>query len=394
MKKLLSMMCMIFVLSAYADEYEDYQKQEMGGFNSAKEEYSSYKDETMKSFEAYKNIMEKEFAAYKNEISKVWDDVVVSEPHKWVEYINNYKIRKIVDYEKGEIKIEVVSDGKKPNFAPVVKDLLIEDSATAFYRDTVSSNTEKKIKEVIPNVLTDKVKSAPVLSKLYSDKPLTDTQANTLAQNLSDKAAYSSKPSKTGDTVYTMTVKLPEDRYKKGAADVKPHVQTYAKQFQLEPALVMAIIYTESRFNPMAKSYVPAYGLMQIVPGSAGMDATAFLEGQKRILAPSFLYNPENNVKVGAAYFYLLYNKYLKGIKNEMSRLYCAIAAYNTGAGNIAYAFNNGTGRSKYSITAALDTINSMTSDEVYSHLRRNLRFDEAKNYLVNVSGKIKDYRE
>ncbi len=58
-------------------------------------------------------------------------------------------------------------------------------------------------------------------------------------------------------------------------------VEGYAGEFKLDPALVMSVIYNESRFNPLAKSYVPAYGLMQIVPKSAGVDAIQFLEGKK-----------------------------------------------------------------------------------------------------------------
>jgi membrane-bound lytic murein transglycosylase C len=181
----------------------------------------------------------------------------------------------------------------------------------------------------------------PIVQNLYSEKPMSESQVNNLTKQLVSGADYSQKPSdKTGQTVYSMTVKLPNDIYQKGADDVKPHVLTYSKQFNLNPALVMAVIYTESRFNPMAKSYVPAYGLMQIVPQSAGMDATEFIEGTKRVLAPSYLYNPENNVKIGTAYFYLLYYKYFKGVTDDTSRLYCSIAAYNTGAGNVAYSFN------------------------------------------------------
>ncbi|MGE4317901.1 MAG: transglycosylase SLT domain-containing protein [Deferribacterales bacterium] len=395
MKKFLVLLTVFLVFSAFADEFEDYKNQDTNSFKSSKDEWTSYKEETERGFEMYKDVMEKEFAQYKNEIAKVWDDVVVSDNYTWVEYLNNYKIRKIVNYDKGEMKIDVVGFQNMPDFTPVVKDVLNEDSATAFYRDPVSSNTEKKIKELVPNVVTDKVKSEPVVQKLYSDKPMTDTQVNSLAKKLTDGAGYTtSKNEKTGQTVYTMTVKLPEDIYKKGAESVKPHVQTYAKTFQLDPALVMAVIFTESRFNPMAKSYVPAYGLMQIVPKSAGLDATKYLEGSERILAPSYLYNPENNVKVGTAYFYLLYYKYFKGVNNDLSRLYCSIAAYNTGAGGVAYAFNKDANRSKYSVTAALGTINSMSSDQVYNYLKTNLRYEEARNYLVRVYGKISDYRE
>ena len=83
---------------------------------------------------------------------------------------------------------------------------------------------------------------------------------------------------------------------------------------------------------------MPAYGLMQIVPESAGKDATQQLFGQPKLLAPSYLYNSDNNIQVGTTYLNILYYRYLRKIENPTSRLYCTIAAYNTGAGNVAKA--------------------------------------------------------
>src|SRR5690606_39614355 len=74
----------------------------------------------------------------------------------------------------------------------------------------------------------------------------------------------------------------------------------------------LPILETESAFNPMAKSPIPAFGLMQIVPSSAGQDATAKLFGKPKLLAPSYLYNAENNIRVGAAYFNILYYRYFR----------------------------------------------------------------------------------
>ena len=156
---------------------------------------------------------------------------------------------------------------------------------------------------------------------------------------------------------------------------------------KLEKALVFAIIETESAFNPMAKSPIPAYGLMQIVPRSAGMDATKQLFGEERILSSSYLYNSEQNIEIGTTYLNILYYRYLSKVENPESRLYCVIAAYNTGAGNVAKAF---TGNRK--LSAALPLINQITPAEVYEKLRNDLPYEETQKYIVKVTDRIEKY--
>jgi len=165
-------------------------------------------------------------------------------------------------------------------------------------------------------------------------------------------------------------------------------VRLHGARARLEPALVYAIIETESAFNPVARSPVPAYGLMQIVPQSAGQDATEVLFGRPRILAPSYLYDAENNIQIGTVYLELLMSRYLSGIRDPRSRLYCAIAAYNTGHGNVFKAF---TGRMRPK--AAFERINRMSSEQVYAHLLRHLPYAETRRYLPTVVSRLSRYR-
>lgn len=71
-----------------------------------------------------------------------------------------------------------------------------------------------------------------------------------------------------------------------------PLVRKLARKHGLDPALVMAVIQVESRFNPHAVSPKGAQGLMQIVPNTADhlglddpMDPEANLEAGVRYLA-------------------------------------------------------------------------------------------------------------
>ncbi len=102
------------------------------------------------------------------------------------------------------------------------------------------------------------------------------------------------------------------------------YVRVHARQDGLDPALLAAVIYQESKFDTGAKSKSGAIGLMQLTPSTARGIAirtggTAFRIGD--------LYNPEINIRYGAWYLQLLFRKY------GSERL--VLAAYNAGQGNV-----------------------------------------------------------
>jgi membrane-bound lytic murein transglycosylase C len=173
----------------------------------------------------------------------------------------------------------------------------------------------------------------------------------------------------------------------KRSLQYQPLAEKSAEKEKLSAAMVLAIMETESSFNPMAKSHIPAYGLMQVVPRSAGRDATAYLFGKAIILAPSYLYNSRNNVMIGSAYLNQVYYKYMRYIKDPLSRLYCTIAAYNTGPGNVAKAFSD-----SISIRKVAPIINGMNAEQVYEQLEKQLPYEETRNYLRKVTERMKNY--
>lgn len=101
-------------------------------------------------------------------------------------------------------------------------------------------------------------------------------------------------------------------------------VRTYAQQQRLDPALLAAVIDTESKFNPDARSSAGAVGLMQLTPATAEGIAQ-YTHGAKFQL--SDLTNPDINVRYGTFYLRLLLNRY------HDERL--ALAAYNAGEANV-----------------------------------------------------------
>jgi soluble lytic murein transglycosylase len=102
------------------------------------------------------------------------------------------------------------------------------------------------------------------------------------------------------------------------------NVRVYASQDHLDPALLAAVIESESKFNPDAQSDAGAIGLMQLTPSTA--KGIAQYTGGSRFRV-SDLTNPDINMRYGAWYLGHLLDKY----GNE--RL--ALAAYNAGQQNV-----------------------------------------------------------
>ena len=101
-------------------------------------------------------------------------------------------------------------------------------------------------------------------------------------------------------------------------------VRGHAHNYDLEPALLAAVIYQESKFKADARSQSGAIGLMQLLPDTA--KGIAVHTGGMRFVV-SDLYNPEINVRYGAWYLHHLMEKY----RDERT----ALAAYNAGQQNV-----------------------------------------------------------
>jgi soluble lytic murein transglycosylase-like protein len=94
------------------------------------------------------------------------------------------------------------------------------------------------------------------------------------------------------------------------------HVLAAARTYQLEPALLHAVISAESGYNPLARSAKGARGLMQLMPD------TARRYGVRNPL------DPGQNIQGGAAYLRDLLTMFGNDVK-------LALAAYNAGEGRV-----------------------------------------------------------
>ena len=299
------------------------------------------------------------------------------EPKKYVKYTQNYLSRAYVDFDAGVITVETVDQAApgKSLAAAIVTTLLTPNDPRGvdLYSDAAValSGTPFLLGEVKDHQGKD------------IDGP---ARAEAFAAHLVATASQERR-TEGGDakTVRYVAIPMVRDHLHVRAAKFRPLVAQWSGAYKVSGNLVYAIMKTESDFNPYAVSRVPAFGLMQVVPTSAGRDVYAFINGKSGEPSGDFLFQPANNVRYGTAYLHLLDGKYLAGVRNPVSREYCVVAAYNGGAGGVLRTFHSD--KSK-----AVAAINALEPLEVYNRLRAKLPYEETRRYLAKVMDAKKDF--
>ena len=106
-----------------------------------------------------------------------------------------------------------------------------------------------------------------------------------------------------------------------------------AREYDIDVSLMLAIIHTESNFNPLAVSKNGAAGLMQLMPDAAqdlGLKVPQYKNRRKPKLDPNIdeRFDPNKNLHAGLTYFTMLYEKHL-------NNLTLALGAYNVGPAKV-----------------------------------------------------------
>ena len=93
-----------------------------------------------------------------------------------------------------------------------------------------------------------------------------------------------------------------------------------------------------------------------------------------------YLYNPAKNIELGCAYLAKIRYVYFKDIRDDRKAFICSIPAYNTGIGNVSKTLSNSSNLSK-----ASEAANRLDFDKLYNKLKDELKYKEARDYLVRV---------
>ncbi|MBQ2852813.1 MAG: DUF3393 domain-containing protein [Bacteroidales bacterium] len=394
MKKIsliLVLLCCNILNAQTESEFEKYKREQEAAMKMMASNDSASIANLEKEYQEYIKAEQEAYDNFVKEMSAMWggDNVVESTNKDWVEYSDDGTSRSKVDFEKGEVTLEII---------------VTPDESKS--EEVIENKVEDKIKELLisrgktKDYDTPKEKAVPLQETPVLENQVQTPSGETISNNNIEegvkeivKETEIVKEEIKGDDgetreVVVVKLDLAPNHIKTRAEKYKEEVEKYCRKYDVEPALAYAVMQTESSFNPKAKSYVPAYGLMQIVPASAGKDCAQSLKKSFSKPTANYLYEPENNIEMGVHYLYLLRKRYYTKVEKPDSRDLCVIASYNTGAGNVARALRGDT-----KISKAIPQINEMSYDELFKYFEKKL-LPETQNYIRKVTERMNDFRK
>ena len=400
MKKIILITLIFSCLGCFAQvesEYEKYVREQNEKMQQMKQDQNEKMQQMkqdqnegikklQKEYEDYVKAEQEAYNKFLKEREEKWGkgNVIESTQKDWVEYTDNGNVRTNVDFETGQATIEIIQEKGTPvdkkELEKQLKFLLTTQGTTKDYDSEVEKAAPLQEKPVLENqVVTPK-------GEVITEKKI-DQGVKEIVENAKPEVKPIKGEDKVEREVVVVKLDLAPDHIKTRASNYIKEVQKYCQKWDVDPALAFAIMQTESSFNPKAKSYVPAYGLMQIVPRSAGADCAKSLNKSFSAPTANYLYEPENNIEMGVHYLYLLKKRYYTKVTDVRSQNLCIIASYNTGAGNVAKAL-----RGDYNISKAIPQINSMTYEQLFKYYERKL-LPETQNYIRKVTERMNNFK-
>ncbi|MGE4233943.1 MAG: lytic transglycosylase domain-containing protein [Bacteriovoracia bacterium] len=125
------------------------------------------------------------------------------------------------------------------------------------------------------------------------------------------------------DFVHSITEKSLPKKWKAMASRIADTIIEESAKYRLDPLFLMAVIRTESSFSPEVRGSSGEIGLMQLLPKTA-----KWIISKTNLELKGNLKDPVENIKIGAAYFSYLRDKFSANAAHY-------IAAYNMGTTNV-----------------------------------------------------------
>lgn len=302
---------------------------------------------------------------FANEANQVWgEQAVVPTAHEMVKYLDDFHTRVLIDFDRGNIRVESLGSRRpKAALSHAITAILLTPADPAAVDLFTASDFGITGRPFLAGTVVD-----------HEGKPIEFAwRADRFAQYLTAE-----RLSQEGDR-YWVDIPMVKTHKVISAKGFGPAIEQAANRYHVDPALILAVIDTESSFNPFAVSPSKAYGLMQVMSRTAGRDVYEKIYQRSGQPDRSVLLNPSKNIDIGTAYLSVLRDRYLRGVHGQRKQEYCIITAYNGGTGNLLKTFHSD--RKK-----AIQRINAMSAEEVYQTIIRAHPRQESRNYLKKVT--------
>ncbi|MBX4180902.1 membrane-bound lytic murein transglycosylase MltC [Sodalis sp. CWE] len=309
-------------------------------------------------------------------IEDLWgpNEILINTSKVYINYTDQCKTRSHINFNTGLITVETIANSN-PNIhlrAAIINSLLINNYLKMEDLHLEKNNIALSKKPFLHGQTFDHT------GKVIRWKWRASRFADYLLRNQLQTRFAGPKQ------VFYITIQLVPDCINERSYKYLNMIFKASKEYNVDRSLILAIIQTESNFNPYAVSRSNALGLMQVVQHSAGRDVFK-MKGKYGQPSRSYLFDPRKNIDSGTAYLAMLQNDYFSGIIDPISRRYAVITAYNGGAGSVLRVFSPDPNQ-------AIQIINRMQSDEVYQTLFTRHPSIEARQYLYKVNNLQNNY--
>ncbi|GHF88618.1 murein transglycosylase domain-containing protein [Thalassotalea marina] len=330
-------------------------------------------ERTHKAINADIKQIQQAYAALEQLVESVWGKKHVQLPSskKYVKYSNDYKARAIVDFATGKVTVETIAKKQAVHFLKKAIVTTVLTPADPRANDIFSSQAPQ-------------LGAQPFLFNQVLDQDQRAIRYQWRANRFANHIVAKNLVKRSN--IHQVTFDLVDNHQHLRQQLYSDYVLAAAKRYRVKPDLIYAIIETESSFNPYAVSRANAYGLMQVVPATAGRDVYQKVKNKSGQPTKQLLFTPSANIDIGTAYLHLLQTRYLKAIQNHTSKEYSVISAYNGGAGNVLKTFDNNRAR-------AMKDINQLKPKSVFWALTNKHPKAESRRYLKKVTQFKKNYQ-
>jgi len=268
-------------------------------------------------------LHEIENSLIRNQVDLVGEKIIVRPGSAYVDRLKNLsdeigdELNIIEEYPEASTEefIQMVSEG--------VIDFTIADEHVALVNSTYYSNIDVKTPISFPQQIAWAVRS---------NSPLLLGGLNDWIDHMKNRPEYY--------VIFNKYFKNPKTHLARAKSDysnifsgdkISPYDELIVEAAQTigwDWKLLAAQIFQESRFNPKAKSWAGAVGLMQLVPRTGMAYGVTDLE------------NPKNSLKAGTQHIQWLTNYWERKVVDSLERTKFILGSYNVGQGHVLDAYN------------------------------------------------------